>query len=224
MIEPIDIIVWTYVLVFLSTAVITLGGIVSNFNYIQVNEKYLKALFAALILEIVVGGVALSKDFLSVNSITPIQNHSIRPLIDYDIFRSYFDQVSHSGKFRLNKDLKSRNHILGLPEKIDEVEYIHNIDLVKLQKLLKHGHISPDSTTEFSPTVFDFYIFMKSNPHAQASATVVGGDRTDYRVDLWGISIPKIYATKETAEKMFEFCSGSREQDFTEEFSCSWYD
>lgn len=45
-------ILWIYVGVFLCTALITLGGIISNFRFIKVQDKYLKPLFVALVLEV----------------------------------------------------------------------------------------------------------------------------------------------------------------------------
>ncbi len=63
--EPIQVIAWTYVAVFAITALLTLGGIVDTFTFIQIPEPYLRKLFYALILEIVVGGVAIGSNFLT---------------------------------------------------------------------------------------------------------------------------------------------------------------
>lgn len=53
-------ITWTFVAIFIATAIITLGGLVKNFKLIEVEEPYLKRLFVALILEVVTAGVAFA--------------------------------------------------------------------------------------------------------------------------------------------------------------------
>ena len=62
--EPISIIVWTYALVFSATATLTLTGLIEGFPWIRVKEKYMKVLFAMIIGEIAVGGIAVATGFL----------------------------------------------------------------------------------------------------------------------------------------------------------------
>ena len=60
--EPIQVLTWVVIVVFSVTAIITLGGLVTNFKYIQVKEQYLKKLFVTLVLEIIVVCIPLSTD------------------------------------------------------------------------------------------------------------------------------------------------------------------
>ncbi len=65
--EPVTVIVWIFVAVFLLTAVITLGGIVENVTFIKVPDKYLKGLYAALLLEIVGASITVGTGALNQN-------------------------------------------------------------------------------------------------------------------------------------------------------------
>lgn len=58
--EPITVIVWTFVVVFVMTAIITIGGIVDNIKFIQVQDEYLKGLYIALLLEVVGASIAVA--------------------------------------------------------------------------------------------------------------------------------------------------------------------
>ena len=57
---PIEVLVWTFVIVFVATSIITLFGIIDNFKIIQVKEGYLKGLYTALLIEVAVAGVAVA--------------------------------------------------------------------------------------------------------------------------------------------------------------------
>ncbi len=48
-----EIIIWTFISVFIVTAIITVLGIIKNFKWIEIDDKYLKVLSSALILEVV---------------------------------------------------------------------------------------------------------------------------------------------------------------------------
>ena len=63
--DPVDVIIWIFVSVFLLTAIVTLGGIVDNFRFIQVADKYLKGLYVALLLEVVGASVAVATGVLN---------------------------------------------------------------------------------------------------------------------------------------------------------------
>lgn len=63
--DPVSVIVWIFVAAFLSTAIITLCGIVENFTFIKVPDKYLKPLYVALLLEIVGASVTVATGVLS---------------------------------------------------------------------------------------------------------------------------------------------------------------
>jgi hypothetical protein len=52
-VDPVQILTWVIIVVFALTALITLGGIVESFEFIQVKEEYLHKLFPVLLLEIV---------------------------------------------------------------------------------------------------------------------------------------------------------------------------
>jgi len=63
--NPVDILVWAFVVIFITTAVLTFLALIDNFKYVQIRDKYLKALFGALLLEIVAAGVAVASGELS---------------------------------------------------------------------------------------------------------------------------------------------------------------
>lgn len=60
--DPVQVLIWVVIVVFATTAIITLGGLVENFKYIQIKEEYLKKLFVALILEIIAVCIPLSSE------------------------------------------------------------------------------------------------------------------------------------------------------------------
>lgn len=48
-----EVVIWTFIIVFVATAIITLLGIIKKFKWIEIDDKYLKVLSATLILEVV---------------------------------------------------------------------------------------------------------------------------------------------------------------------------
>ena len=64
---PVDILVWAFVMIFITTAVLTFLALIDNFKYLQIRDKNLKALFGALLSEIVAAGVAVASGQLSQN-------------------------------------------------------------------------------------------------------------------------------------------------------------
>lgn len=60
---PINLIIWTFAVTFVLTAIITIGGIVDNFRFITIDKKYLNYLFTALIIEVVSGSVAIAASY-----------------------------------------------------------------------------------------------------------------------------------------------------------------
>ena len=57
--QPQQVLVWTCVLIFIATSIITLLGILRK---IEINPDYLNKLFAALILEIIAIGILAFKE------------------------------------------------------------------------------------------------------------------------------------------------------------------
>ena len=72
--EPIIVLVWTFVGVFIATSIITLCGIVENFKLIQVKDRYLKGLYVALLLEVAAAGVTIASGKLDPIINQPQQN------------------------------------------------------------------------------------------------------------------------------------------------------
>ncbi|MBA1148279.1 hypothetical protein H0Z60_14580 [Ectothiorhodospiraceae bacterium WFHF3C12] len=69
--QPVEALVWIFVAVFLLTALLTLGGIVENMRFVNIPERYLKGLYAALLMQIATAGVAIAVDTLEEDSPPP---------------------------------------------------------------------------------------------------------------------------------------------------------
>ena len=234
--DPKSIIVWTYVFVFVATAFITLGGIVSNFKLIEVNEKYLKVLFTALIIEVITGGVAISTDFFkskrefssNTDSYT-LTNKNEKLERENNIISEFVRRLPDSTQIDLNRDFKRRDEILGLsidwnkPNQFD-IEHFGELSAKSIELLIKERFISLTETHNFSPQVIDFYRFMLNHPNVTVSGYAISPKRPDYGIEIYGIGVSKEFGSQALAKDLFAFCSGAREQETDDGYFCYWED
>jgi len=115
----------------------------------------------------------------------------------------------------LNKDYKTRNLIIfGEVELSAALKTFHrdplnwmggiarfeNLSLSQLKELIDNNFIDLEDCQNSSPSVGEFYEFMKSNPKFTAHGYAVSHERSDYRVSIEGVSCNKPYTKKELAD------------------------
>lgn len=119
--EPISVIVWTYVSVFAATAFVTVGGVVEN-SPVKVREPYLRGLYATLILEVVAGAIVIASQALISQKDCPpaIINpfKIIKPETNWHAFNGedargvdvYIQGENINGKHPVSKSLRDDKH------------------------------------------------------------------------------------------------------------------
>ena len=166
-------ILWIYVGVFLCTALITLGGIISNFRLIKVQEKYLKPLFIALVLEVVGGATVFATGTLEkvINHLTvaPVECPTMpEPKCPTITDRSYSNTdavISSTDRTPSTEKIISANNIEDL-RKANGVSNLESLESGRKLQVLPNGK-------------FGFEVDWKIN----TLSSVNGGIRVD-NVDL----------------------------------------
>ena len=142
--EPISLIVWTYAIVFASTAAITLGGLIENFRLIKVKDEYMKGLYTALILEVIAGAVIVAPSVIHPESQKsegadnsshidsslqdPVENNGLKsvPPIDNSIVENLE-----------NKNLELEDQVISLEDKVASLEVEKDTQNKLIQELKK---------------------------------------------------------------------------------------
>lgn len=95
----------------------------------------------------------------------------------------------NSRKNNLNQDQALRDSIVGLESNnyFGGVERYSGLTLDRLQELIDNRFINLDERQNDSPTIAEFYEFMKDHPEVKAHGYVVDSSRDDYRVSIEGL-------------------------------------
>lgn len=155
------VLIWTCILVFIATSIITLLGII---NKISIDKSYLNRLFIALILEVVTIGVLAFKD--SFNSVKCNSNFAkiTFPINEFEYDKQLNVSVFIDGAY--TKDEGSvLTAILELPNK-----------KIQLNNTLK------------SDNLFKYIITndkLENNSKAKVKVTITNSNKTLYSDSLW---------------------------------------
>lgn len=126
------------------------------------------------------------------------------------------------------KNVDERDKII-FGEKYKQNKYLggcrsfSDLDVDALKQLIDMNFIDLEECQNFSPSVEEFYEFMKSHPCITCHGYAVSPERSDYRVTIEGLE----YIGIVTMEMLVDFVDMFREAD---EFSVStnglycWYD
>lgn len=122
-----NILIWSCVIMFIATGIITLLGII---NVVKIRDTYLKKLFYALILEIVSIGIIPFKDVAFGNTSEFIK---ITSPSDNFLYDKTLNSVIINGAFNTKYDIKGvivvNNSEISLPiVKLDENSFSSNIN------------------------------------------------------------------------------------------------
>lgn len=126
----------------------------------------------------------------------------------------------------LNKDQHTRDVILGIEHQkyIGGLTNFINLDLEKLEKLIKENFINLDQKQNNSPPVQEFYEFMKKNPCVKAHGYAVSSDRSDYRVSIEGLHYVESNISGDLQLEFAKFCRTADSFTCTSEKLYSWWD
>jgi hypothetical protein len=114
---------------------------------------------------------------------------------------------------KLNEDFAVRNKILFGKKNDDDwmggTKHFENMSVNTLAKLLENNFIDPDDTQNSSPTVEEFFEFMKQYPKMKAHGYAVSHERPDYRISIEGLSLEGKY----TKKMLLDFVHFARQSD-----------
>jgi hypothetical protein len=92
----------------------------------------------------------------------------------------------------LNKDYKTRDQLIFGDENENDwlggVRSFDSLSVKQLKNLIQNNFIDLEDRQNSSPTVEDFFNFMKEHPEVKAHGYAVSHKRDDYRVSLEGLS------------------------------------
>jgi hypothetical protein len=105
--------------------------------------------------------------------------------------------------YGLNKDHQRRDEIIDSKSKkyIAGIKKFDNLDLQKLELLIKENFLSLSDKPNYGPKAEDFYKFVKSNPDFKVSGYAVSPEREDYRISLNGVELKR----SPTKEEVIDF-------------------
>jgi len=228
--EPITVLVWIFVSVFFLTAAITIGGIIENFHWIKVPDKYLKGLHTALLIEIAIAGIALATSSIENDSI--VKNTDKLSLLENEIDLLKKENILLKSKLtndyahNLNTDFSRRDQIIGInPDwEISQKNGVVNFDSLsysQLKLLLEGGFINSLESQNEGPSVYKFLGLMKEYPEITAGGYAVSPYRNDYRVTLDSIQMSEKTSRNEALFAFTSFCQGA-EVIGSKETQCWW--
>lgn len=89
----------------------------------------------------------------------------------------------------LNYDVNKRDQLLGIKNDkyLGGIAHFKTLDLETLETLIEEKFIDPNDRQNDSPTVLEFYNFMKKYPSVKAFGYAVSAKRDDYRISLEGL-------------------------------------
>jgi hypothetical protein len=101
-----------------------------------------------------------------------------------------FDENEYFEKWtQLNRDQQTRDKIIGITGKTAPggIASFKNLTLRKLEELIAGNFLNLDETQNSSPSIQEFYEFMKEYPCVRAHGYAVDKVRSDYRVSIEGL-------------------------------------
>ena len=126
---------------------------------------------------------------------------------------------------RLNKiDYHARDIIL----RVENQKYIGglvsfiNLDLERLEELIKNKFVKLDSRQNNSPTVQEFYEFMKKYPHTKAHGYAKSDE--DGRVAIEGLHYTSPRISKDLQLDFMKLCRSADSLTCTDKKLYSWWD
>lgn len=132
---------------------------------------------------------------------------------------------------KLNKDYKTRNKILGIPDAASWFggsEKIQNVDLNTVKLLIQSGFVELEEAQNDSPTTQQFLNFMEKYPDVKAHGYAVSHKRDDYRITLEGLMCELSEIQPERREEIREafrkFCRKADNLLFLGVSLYSWWD
>jgi len=124
-------------------------------------------------------------------------------------------KIMNSKKHSLNMDQPLRDSIVGIVRAnySGGVERYRGLTLNKLRELIDNRFVDLDERQNNSPTIAEFYEFMKDHLEVKAHGYVVDASRDDYRVSIEGLEFngPVVMST------MLDFVKLCR---YADEFVC----
>ncbi|MFH4400719.1 hypothetical protein WMQ46_11980 [Vibrio diabolicus] len=144
-----EIIVWTFIVVFIVTSIITLLGVIKNCKWIEIDDKYLKALSGALLLEI--AAVIVTFGASSFNEISLESSHE-KEIAKYqsevDGLSSQVDKLKISvAESKKEVELKSEE-VLQLRKEKNEL--IYSLNVIEKASSEPEKYSFSDAKKEFS--------------------------------------------------------------------------
>jgi len=135
--------------------------------------------------------------------------------------------LNDTSAFVFNTDYEKRDKLLGIkPDWTGQnggLEYIDEIKIDLLDKLLIDGFIDPEGYQNESPTTKEFYEFMNKFPKVSAHGYAISPQRDDYRITLEGLHVKESDVTTELKTEFFNLCKEADEY-FDEGELYSWWD
>lgn len=128
--------------------------------------------------------------------------------------------------FTFNRNFELRDEILGIEKDWtvqNEIKYLDEINLDKLEMLLLNGFIDPNDSQNESPTTKTFYEFMNRFPKVLAHGYAVSPYRDDYRITIEGLHVNEADVTKEMKTQFFDLCKDADDYYDKDELY-SWWD
>jgi len=121
---------------------------------------------------------------------------------------------------KYNKDEKTRNALLGI-HKGSYVQF-SNLNVETLKTLIDSNFADPEENQNDSPTIAEFFEFMREYPEYKAHGYAIGLVRSDYRISIEGLDgYPK------TSDSFTSFVKAFRLADtfnVTAGYVRCWYD
>lgn len=119
--------------------------------------------------------------------------------------------------FNFNRNAEQRDKLLGLPcewsagRGAGGIRRFDFIDIRTLRELIESKYIDPLDNHNNSPRVEEIFEFMSKYPVVRAQGYAVSPFRSDYRVSLDTLSVPKRFVPRSLKQEFFSFCATADE-------------
>jgi hypothetical protein len=130
----------------------------------------------------------------------------------------------------MNRDVARRDALLGIAGQRASggiVRY-EDLDVKRLGALIDEGFADRDETQNGSPTIAEFYAFLREYPEGRVYGYAVSPERPDYRVSVEGVTVDLsevIPSRRDGLRDAFARLSESADEVDTEgDFLRCWWD
>jgi hypothetical protein len=127
----------------------------------------------------------------------------------------------------LNRDWRTRDKLLGISvqwgkDDLGGTIHIDRIEATTIQQLIAGNFIDPQDRQNEGPSVARLLSFMLQHSGSYSFGYAVSPTRSDYRVSLEGVIVPKRYVTPRALKEAHELCKNADEASFRPEIYCWW--